>query len=130
MSEKNRCFVICPIGEEGSPVRLHSDDVLELIIEPALEIFDFDVIRADRIAGSTSITEDMLSLIQQAELCIVDLTGHNANVFYECVRARLVKQALKFGDLFWSLRRRSILSATLRRLWLRCHALLIELSAP
>jgi hypothetical protein len=34
--KRRRCFVISPIGEEGSPVRAHADGVLEFIIKLAL----------------------------------------------------------------------------------------------
>jgi len=32
-----RCFVISPIGEEGSDVRKHADDVFDYLIEPAMK---------------------------------------------------------------------------------------------
>lgn len=80
------CFVISPIGQEGTDVRKDSDDLFELIIEPALEIYDFKVVRGDMVTTSSSITEDVIKRIQNSELCIIDLTGHNPNVFYECGR--------------------------------------------
>ena len=80
------CFVISPIGEEGSATRKHADDVFDLIIKPAVEKYGFDVVRADKIAGAKSITEDVIRLVQESALCIADLTGHNPNVFYECGR--------------------------------------------
>ncbi len=80
------CFLICPIGEEGSEIRKSSDDLMDLIIIPALEKFDFDVVRADRIPRPSVITTDIIQLVQNAELCIIDLTGSNPNVFYECGR--------------------------------------------
>lgn len=80
------CFVISPIGDPGSDIRKNADDFYDLIVLPAVEKFGFDVVRADKIAGTGSITEDVLRLVQESELCIVDLTGHNPNVFYECGR--------------------------------------------
>jgi hypothetical protein len=50
------CFVISPIGEEGTDVRQLADDLLELIIVPALEPFDFEVTHADKIVSSGVIT--------------------------------------------------------------------------
>src|SRR5206468_9046970 len=32
------------------------------------------------------ITDDIIKRIQNSELCIIDITGHNPNVFYECGR--------------------------------------------
>ena len=85
--EKKTCFVISPIGKDDSDIRKYVDDFLELLVEPALELFDFNVIRADKIAGaSTTITNDVVGLVQRSDLCIVDLTFHNPNVFYECGR--------------------------------------------
>lgn len=80
------CFVISPIGEPGSPAREAADDLLDLLVLPALSRFDFDVVRADKIPRPGVITNDIVELIQTAELCIIDLTGHNPNVYYECGR--------------------------------------------
>lgn len=80
------CFVISPIGQDGSDTRKNADDLFDLIIEPGLEKFDFKVIRGDKVTTSSSITDDVIKRIQNSELCIIDLTGHNPNVFYECGR--------------------------------------------
>lgn len=80
------CFVVSPIGGEDSDVRMAADDFLELLLEPVLSSYRFKVVRADRMATPTAITTDVIRLVQEAELCIIDLTGHNANVFYECGR--------------------------------------------
>ena len=102
MDPNKTCFVISPIGDEGSDVRNNADDLYDLIIEPALEVFGFTVIRADKIIGSGQINSEVITLVQNAELCIVDLTGHNANVFYECGRrhetAKPFIQLIRLGD--------------------------------
>jgi len=84
--EMPTCFVVSPIGGEDSDVRMAADDFLELLLEPVLSSYRFKVVRADRMATPTAITTDVVRLVQEAELCIIDLTGHNANVFYECGR--------------------------------------------
>lgn len=84
--KKYSCFVVSPIGEKGSDVRKLADDLFELLIEPALEKFGFDVTRADKISSVSSITSDIIEHLQKADLCIIDITGHNANVMYECGR--------------------------------------------
>ena len=38
------------------------------------------------ISSPSVITNDIVRFVQESELCIVDLTGHNPNVFYECGR--------------------------------------------
>lgn len=83
---KYTCFVISPIGEEGSDIRQHADDLYEMVIGTALQKYDFDIIRADRLSTIASITSEIIKLIQEADLCIVDITGQNANVMYECGR--------------------------------------------
>ena len=81
------CFVISPIGEKGTEIRENADAVFKLLIEPALVSFrEFKVVRADQIPGSRSINQDVIQLVQESDLCIVDLTGWNPNVFYECGR--------------------------------------------
>jgi len=85
-TRKKTCFVISPIGGEGTDVRQGADDFLELLVTPALEKYAFEVIRGDRIANSSMITSDIVRLVQESDLCIIDLTGNNPNVFYECGR--------------------------------------------
>src|SRR5207247_7292392 len=43
------CFVITPIGDEGSPERKHADAMLRHLITPVLEQFGITPIRADKI---------------------------------------------------------------------------------
>lgn len=85
MNQKT-CFVISPIGEKDSTIRKHADAFLQLLVEPALSEFGFSIVRADQIASSSIITNDIVEYVQQAQLCLVDLTFHNPNVFYECGR--------------------------------------------
>jgi tetratricopeptide (TPR) repeat protein len=80
------CFVISPIGQDGSEIRQAADDLFDLIIEPALEKFDFNVVRGDKIFNTNAITEDIINLVQNSELCIIDLSHQNPNVFYETGR--------------------------------------------
>jgi hypothetical protein len=78
-----RCFVISPIGEEGSEVRQHADDVFEYIIEPAMKECGIEAIRSDHLDKPDVISEQMFRYIFEADLCIAVLTNHNPNVFYE-----------------------------------------------
>jgi hypothetical protein len=87
-AKRRRCFVISPIGEEGSAVRAHADDVLEFIIKPALGRCDVEAVRADQMAESGTITEEMFREIVNADVCVVLLTGFNPNVFYELAIAQ------------------------------------------
>lgn len=85
-STQRTCFVVSPIGPEGSSVREAANDFLELLAEPALEKYGFQVTRADRIAHPTAINADIIKLVQESDLCLIDLTSSNPNVFYECGR--------------------------------------------
>jgi O-acetyl-ADP-ribose deacetylase (regulator of RNase III) len=86
--KRRRCFVISPIGEEGSAVRAHADDVMEFIIKPALGRCDVVAVRSDQMAESGTITEQMFREIVNADVCVVLLTGFNPNVFYELAIAQ------------------------------------------
>jgi len=96
MTEEKNCFVISPIGKEGTETRIRADDVLAHIIKPAAEEFDYNVIRADDIAGPGMITFDIVKHLINDPLVIADCTGKNANVFYElAVRHAANKPAIQ-----------------------------------
>lgn len=77
------CFYITPIGPEGSEQRMHSDLFLGSIVEPALEEFNLDVVRGDRIEETGMITRQEIQYVMKARLVVADLSFHNPNVFYE-----------------------------------------------
>ncbi len=77
------CFVISPIGEKDSKTRLNSDLLYKLIISRALEKYNFKVIRADMMPSSERINLEVLDAIRKSDLCIIDLTDHNPNVYFE-----------------------------------------------
>ena len=80
------CFFITPIGDPDTPERKNSDMVLNYLIIPALRQCGFlkdNIVRSDKEAKTGRITERMELHIRNDDLCIVDLTGINANVMYE-----------------------------------------------
>lgn len=77
------CFIIAPIGDEGSDVRRRSDQVLKHIITPAAKECDYEPIRADKISEPGMITSQVIQHLLDDLLVIADLTGRNPNVFYE-----------------------------------------------
>src|SRR5262245_33297359 len=83
--ERKRCFVIGPIGERKSETRKHADILLNKIIKTtfARHFKEFKIIRADEIALPGIIHNQIISAVIDAELVIADLTGRNANAFYE-----------------------------------------------
>jgi hypothetical protein len=103
MSEqKRRCFVIGPIGKEGSPERKHADMFLNAVVREALKDCDpaYEVIRSDTIADPGMITDRMIHEIMHAELVVADLTFLNANAFYELgIRHAAGKPVIHFAQL-------------------------------
>ncbi|OVE83970.1 hypothetical protein B2G88_16325 [Natronolimnobius baerhuensis] len=53
------------------------------MIKPAVEQYGYDPIRADHIAEPGIITSQIIEHVVESPLVIADLTGSNANVFYE-----------------------------------------------
>jgi nucleoside 2-deoxyribosyltransferase len=80
------CFVISPIGQPNSDVRKRADALYKYVVQPAMAVFDFRTQRADHKYEVTSIVDSMIEEIQQADLCIINLTDLNPNVMYELGR--------------------------------------------
>jgi hypothetical protein len=83
-----RCFVISPIGEAGSPVREHADEVWRFIVQPALKALGMEGYRSDHTVESGKITRQIYDAILKEDFCIAILTFHNPNVFYEMAIAQ------------------------------------------
>ena len=79
---KPKCFVISPIGTEGSDARWKSDRVLKYIIGHTLES-RYSVERADDIKRPGVITVQVIQNLLAAPLVVADLSDHNPNVYYE-----------------------------------------------
>ena len=80
------CFIICPFGESGTETRVNADDLRDLIIRPALEPLGFRVERGDDHVDQSEIDSAVIRAVREADLCIVDISKVNANVFYELGR--------------------------------------------
>ncbi|MEU3454741.1 hypothetical protein ABZ671_14220 [Micromonospora sp. NPDC006766] len=80
---RRECFVIAPIGPEGSEIRKRSDQILKHVIRPVVEERGFVAVRGDEIERAGLITSQVLDHIIRNDLVIADLTDQNANVFYE-----------------------------------------------
>lgn len=77
------CFIVTPIGAEGTEIRKRADKVFKYIIAPVCEKCDFNAIRVDQINQVDSITQTIIDYLNNAELVIADITDHNPNAFYE-----------------------------------------------
>lgn len=77
------CFVVSPIGEDGSETRNNADKLFKHIIGPVCQSCGFTVERVDQINDFNSITQTIIDKLQSADLVIADISEHNPNVFYE-----------------------------------------------
>ncbi|HFU4060128.1 TPA: hypothetical protein ACGOZ1_001556 [Streptococcus suis] len=82
MSNKT-CFVVTAIGQAGSQERKQADKALTYLIEPVCSELNIQVIRVDRETTNGDINESILNHLKNDDLVIADLTGYNANAFYE-----------------------------------------------
>src|SRR5688572_3200559 len=82
------CFVIMPFAKEFTPTFK--------AIQKAVETdFGFTCTRTDELLGGGHIIEDILKGIASSELIIADVTGRNANVYYELGIAHMSKPVEK-----------------------------------
>ncbi|PDT17509.1 hypothetical protein CO670_07175 [Rhizobium sp. J15] len=90
------CFVVSPIGEDGSPERVHADWLLDGIIKPvfAEHYSNYKVIRADKMPAPGLIDVQIIEQLLDAELVIADITTLNPNVFYEIGVRHVVNKAI------------------------------------
>lgn len=100
------CFVVSPIGKEGSDNYNRFKEVLDYVIKPAIETSSMKlrIIRADDINRSGSFIKDILQHLYSSYIVIVDLTDQNPNVFYELgvrhsISARTILIAQKLEDI-------------------------------
>ncbi len=90
------CFVIAPIGGDGSAVRQRSDKLFRHLISPvATQCGYSEVQRADQLNRTGLITSQIMEHLHRCDLVIADLSDHNPNVFYElAVRHCFLKPAI------------------------------------
>lgn len=88
------CFIVSPIGDEGSEHRKHADLVLGSLIEPALTELNLKAVRADKISVPGMITRQVIEHVARAKLVIADLSFGNPNVFYELALRHAVRKPL------------------------------------
>ena len=82
-SAMKKCFVVSPIGDAGTDIRKNADQLYQHIIKPVCEKCGFAAQRVDEFNTSNSITQEILDALNDYDLVIADLTGHNPNVFFE-----------------------------------------------
>jgi hypothetical protein len=103
------CFVVMPFGREDLTV------VYEDFVQPVLTSrCRLTCVRGDDLFGSNVIMDDIRSSIARAHLVVADLTGRNANVFYEVGIAHaldvpVLLLAQSMDDVPFDLRHRRVL---------------------
>lgn len=91
MTEKKRCFVIAPMGEEGTKTRELSDRVYEDFIKEVTKKCNYEAIHPGRILRAGLITPEIIRHVVSDPLVIADLTGGNPNVLYELALRHAVR---------------------------------------
>jgi hypothetical protein len=81
------CFVMMPF-------KGRFDEIYRNLVIPAVVRQGLSAMRADEMAGPGFIVEQIRAAIQQARLCIADVTGNNANVLYEIGLAHAMNKPL------------------------------------
>lgn len=81
--EREKLFVITPIGADGTPERRHADWVFHMAIAPLCEEFGYLPLRSDLISTPGMIDEAIFEALIEADLCVADLSFLNPNVLYE-----------------------------------------------
>jgi len=83
--KQRTCFVVCPIGDEGSETRLKADLLAEFVLSPVLEHppFAMKLSRADGLGRPGFITNQIIRELETSDLVVADLSEGNPNVFYE-----------------------------------------------
>lgn len=93
-SSVKTCFVVSPIGAEGSETRVNADKLFKYIIRPVCQKCGFEPVRVDQINDTDSITQTIIEKLSSSELVIADITGHNPNVFYEMGYRKCTNKAI------------------------------------
>jgi thiol-disulfide isomerase/thioredoxin len=78
-----KIFVIMPFGKHGSQEYRNNSNRYKNYIRPALEEYSNHVKRADEFDHLGNINKDIIEYLFSSQIVIADLTGKNANVFYE-----------------------------------------------
>jgi hypothetical protein len=79
------CFVLMPFGKKtiASGTTIDFDAVYHELIAPAIEAVGMEALRADQEVSGGVIHKPMFERLILCDFAVADLTGANANVFYE-----------------------------------------------
>src|ERR1035437_6129968 len=80
-------FMVMPFGDSIA------DNAYQLSTKPIVESMGLKILRADEIFSANPIYDDIVTAIEQAAIVIVDISGRNANCFYELGLAHTLKRS-------------------------------------
>lgn len=81
--EPKHCFLIAPIGEEGSDTRRRSDQMLRYIIDPILQECGYGgATRPDHLGKPGLIVPSVIERVMDDPLVIADLSDRDPIVYY------------------------------------------------
>lgn len=84
---QNTMFMIMPFNDEiANSIFTHSTKLI-------CESYDLNVVRADEIFTTNPILDDIVMAIEEATIIMADVSGKNANVFYELGMAHMLKRS-------------------------------------
>jgi hypothetical protein len=83
------CFVMMPFGD-------WFDRYYAEIYVPSIKEAGFEPVRADELFSTGSVVEQIWEQIQKSKVLLADLTGKNANVFYELGLAHAAHKPVVF----------------------------------
>lgn len=83
------CFVMMPFGD-------WSDRYYKEIYSPAIKDAGFEPVRADELFSAGTVVEQIWEQIQKAPVLLADLSGKNANVFYELGLSHAARKPVVF----------------------------------
>lgn len=83
MGEKEKCFVMMPISDQGDYPEGHFTKVYEQIFKPAIENAGYEAYRVDENVISDPIIGKIFEAIQNCPMALCDLSNRNPNVLYE-----------------------------------------------
>lgn len=81
--EREKCFVMMPISDQGDYPKGHFQKVYEQIFQPAIEDAGYEAYRVDENAISDRIIDKIFNAIQDCPISLCDLSNRNPNVLYE-----------------------------------------------
>ena len=96
--DKDKCFIITPIGDDTDPIRRHIEGIISASIVPAIGE-KYEIVVAHKISEPGSITKQVISEIYNSKLVIANLTNRNPNVMYElALRHAVGKPAIMIAE--------------------------------